>query len=117
VIDSDADGEPGFTAQFTGASENFVHSRIRDASQIVNGLISPDGRHSAQLVAAFDSYQLSCAVEPCNRSSVQSCELENNTVRFLPLPARGTEYACEDALKALDASAHVGLGPLNATDC
>ncbi|MEY4515199.1 MAG: hypothetical protein RLZZ450_7321 [Pseudomonadota bacterium] len=119
VIDSDSDGKPGFTVQFTGGAENFSYSRMRDASQIVGGQLSADGRHTAQFVANVDTYQLRCAREPCSRGSTQACPVSKNPVRFLPLDAKpdGRDWSCSEAVAAVDASGLVGLGLPTQPDC
>jgi hypothetical protein len=119
VIDSDGDGKPGFTVQFTGGAENFAYTRLRDASQIVNGQLSADGRHTAQFIANVDTYQLRCAREPCSRGSAQVCPVAKNPVRFLPLAARpdGKDWTCSETVAAVDASGLIGLGPPTQPDC
>lgn len=117
VIDSDDDGNPGFTVQFTGGTENASYSRIRDSSQIVSGRLSPDGRHSAQFLANTDTFQLSCAREPCTRSSAQLCPVTQNPVRFLPLAPGNLGWDCAGALDAADNSGLIGLGVPTAPDC
>jgi hypothetical protein len=119
VIDSDEDGKPGFTVQFTGGAENFAYSRMRDAGQIVGGQISPDGRHTAQFIANIDTYQLRCAREPCSRGSTQACPVPKNPVRFLPLVPKpdGKEWSCSEAVTAVEASGSIGLGPPTQPDC
>ncbi|MET0287908.1 MAG: hypothetical protein ABW352_25690 [Polyangiales bacterium] len=117
VIDSDGDQEPGFTVQFTGGTENFSRSRIRDSSQLISGVIAPDGRHSAQYAANLDNYQLSCAREPCSRGSVQSCPVAANPARFLKLASRASAWTCAEAVRAVDDSNRLGLGLISAPGC
>jgi hypothetical protein len=117
VTDPDRDGKPGFTVQFTGGTENFSYTRIKDGSQILHGTIAANGHHTAQYSANSDTYQLSCAREPCTRASAQVCANDNNVVRFLPLPARAGEYTCQDVVNAVDNSAQIGLGMLSPSGC
>jgi len=115
VIDSDSDNEPGVTVQFNGGAENFAHSRMRDSSQLMFGVIAPDGHHSAQFAANFDNYQLSCAREPCSRGSAQVCPIAQNPVRFLPLEARA--WTCSEVVSAVDNSSQLGLGAITSPGC
>lgn len=117
VIDADNDGNPGFTVVFSGGTENASYTRIRESSQIVNGRLSPDGRHVAQLLSITDTFQLSCQREPCSRSSAQVCPAERNPVRFLPLAAKDLDWDCAGAVAAAENSGLIGLGVPTAPDC
>jgi hypothetical protein len=117
VLDSDGDMEPGFTVQFTGGTENLSRSRIRDSSQLVAGVIAPDGRHRAQYAANLDNYQLSCAREPCSRGSVKTCAVSENPVRFRPLASKASAWTCSEVVREVDDNNQLGLGLLSAPGC
>lgn len=115
VIDSDNDRAAGFTVQFMGGTNNRSRTRIRDTSQLLMGVVAPDGRHSAQYAAGLETYQLSCEREPCTRSPAQVCSLGDNPARFLPLPARASEWTCADVIDQVEKSGNIGLGPIAAS--
>lgn len=115
VTDPDGDGEPGITVAWKGGTENFSHSRIRDSSQLLSGVIAADGRHTAQLSAAYDNYQLSCAREPCSRFAVRVCPPAQNPVRFFLLEAKS--WTCAEVVSVVQGRNQLGLGPLDAQGC
>ncbi|HEY6878083.1 MAG TPA: hypothetical protein VI299_08680, partial [Polyangiales bacterium] len=90
VIDSDGDGAPGFAMRSTGGFDNVANMRMYDGSNFVSGLIAADGKHTAQLQAAFDTYRLSCDHEPCMVSGGQLCPLGHNPTRFTKLSRTST---------------------------
>ncbi|HEX5659114.1 MAG TPA: hypothetical protein VFX59_18095 [Polyangiales bacterium] len=115
VTDIDGDGLPGFTVGWKGGTENRSYSRIKDSSQLVNGLIAQNGEHRANLLPSYENYQLGCDREPCSRYPVQVCAPEKNPARFLPLEDK--EWSCADVVKEVENRGDLGLGQLMGTGC
>lgn len=117
VIDSDGDGQPGFTVEFPGFDD--AYSRMRDASRMVMGVIASDRRHRANFVGALDTYQLRCPNGPCTRASLSLCSPEQNPVRFLPLQMRadGAPWDCRQIVQELDVTGAFNLDPATGSGC
>jgi hypothetical protein len=115
VTDTDGDNQPGITVQWTGGTENYSRSRIKDSSQLQNGVIAADGRHTAQLAANFDNYQLACDRPPCSRYGVLVCPTTFNPVRFEPLEDK--EWTCAQVLDRIIGANYLGLGKINTQGC
>jgi hypothetical protein len=101
IVDTDRDGLPATTVDYSGATQSVALVRSRDASQVIAGQIRSDRRHRATYAVTVDAYQLSCSSGPCTRRSVQTCPAPASPVRFLPLEARadGEPWSCVDVVR------------------
>ncbi len=117
VIDSDEDGKPGFTVQFTGGTDNFAYNRALEGSQVVNGVISDEGLHTAELNSSVNTYQMACLHEPCSRGAATVCASPQNPVRFQLLAPRAQPWTCSDVMKVVDGSSELGIGPITSRGC
>jgi hypothetical protein len=115
VTDTDGDDQPGITVQWTGGTENYSRSRIKDTSQLQNGTIDRDGRHSAQLAANYDNYQLACDRPPCSRYGAVVCPIADNPVRFEPLA--DSVASCAEVLDVVARTNYLGLGRIDKQGC
>ena len=110
VIDSDADGHPGFTVGWTGGVDRDVYAVRRDSNLLVDGKVDPAGRHTASYVWKQDHVLVQCATGSCpNSTSVafRPCVLGVvNPVRFAPLAdlaPSGAAWTCAEMLQSTGA--------------
>lgn len=106
VTDPDHDGQPGVSIQLSGTSGGQDFVRWRDQSQIREGKLAANRRHTALWFGNSDYYQLQCASGICVRSTgYRVCPPALNTVEFEPLeemsPA-GTAWQCDQILTLIE---------------
>jgi len=122
VIDSDGDGNPGFTVHWSGAVTRDLFSVRRDNSQLIEGKVSPNGHHSATFLPRHEHVTLQAATgstAPATGLAIRPCVSSvNNPVRFAPLGERspsGAEWTCAEMLQQ---TASLFVEPLKApSDC
>jgi hypothetical protein len=92
VLDSDGDGSPGVTIQFSGARGGQDYVRFRDQRQLAEGNLDPHGRHTGLWLENNDYYQLQCASGLCTRTAYRVCkpEIPRCSLRS-PMPLRMVE--------------------------
>ena len=114
LTDSDEDGHPGYTLQLSGFVQGQDYCRVRDASQLVNGQIAPNGRHSATLMRITDFFQLACEGNGCTRANGEACPGVMNVAEFAPLtPAGGAAPAsCSEVMRQVGAGVYYSDNPL-----
>jgi hypothetical protein len=120
VVDSDGDKQPGLTVEFTGGTENLGHSRMRDTSQIVQGIVdAPGKKHRASFAPMTATYHLECVTSSCSNGSPRVCAAQFNPVRFVPLAARaeGRAWTCSDVMREIDDTGQFGLGAPSPSGC
>lgn len=102
VTDADADEQPGFSVQHTGFEERVEGARTTDSSQIVNGVLSADGRIQGSFIENYNFLGLSCGTSACLHNDILVCPLEQNPVQFEPLPDNSPAGAAWDCSSVLD---------------
>jgi hypothetical protein len=119
VVDSDDDQEAGLTVEYKGGTENITRTRLRDSSQIVNGVIDAAGKHRAAFAADMGTYHLKCELSSCTQRAARVCAPEFNPVRFLPLATRADARAwtCEDVEREIDDTGQFGLPVTTPPEC
>lgn len=116
VYDSDEDGHPGYSVELTGGIMRTDYVRHRDMSQMVNGKISADKKHTAIYRFNHDHYTLECGGSAtCGVSEYEPCLQDQSDVLFAPLDPlmpSGAEWTCAEILRKSAASELFPLTPL-----
>jgi hypothetical protein len=104
VIDSDGDGQPGFTVRWSGAVKREIYAARRDLSQMASGKIHADGHHTANYTWNHEHSTLACSSGTCAdglayRPCVPSVP---NPVSFAPLgqlAPSGAAWSCSELMQ------------------
>jgi len=115
VVDADGDGKPGLTSQTTGSFAGTSSIGVKDMSQLVDGKIADDRRHTASFQHADESDFIECGSITCRNANLTLCESRHNTVDFAPLPERtaaGQPFQCADVRSGLESGELIPLKPL-----
>jgi len=106
VTDADGDKSPGFSVRHMGINEGVEGARAKDSSQIVDGVLSPDGRIRGSFIENYDFLGLTCGTSACIHNDILVCPLALNPVQFEPLPdtsAAGVAWDCPAILEQVEA--------------
>ena len=87
IVDEDKDNKAGISLQHRGLRNDIEPARLLDSSQIVAGVLTPDGRIRASYLENYDSIGLDCGASPCSQTAIAVCPLMLNPVLFEPLAA------------------------------
>lgn len=101
VTDPDADKLAGISVRHS-ITDKVDSARVLDSSQVVEGVLSADGRIRGKFIENYDFLGLSCGSSTCLHNDIVVCPLELNPVQFEPLSDSDAALDCASILTQVD---------------